>query len=69
MLYSFSEILYYKFCTDNRLLNSKHFNSLTGENMKQQNESKQTKKLKQIERKKKRSDKQKALLVFWNDEK
>ena len=26
------------------------------------------KKLKQLERKKKRNDKQKALLVFWNDE-
>ena len=35
--------------------------------MKQYNESKQTKKLKQIERKKKRKDKQNALLVFWND--
>ena len=29
---------------------------------------KQDKKLKQIERKKKRNDKQKALLLFWNDE-
>ena len=29
---------------------------------------KQDKKLKQIERKKNRNDKQKALLVFWNDE-
>ena len=29
---------------------------------------KQDKKLKQLERKKKRNDKQKALLVFWNDE-
>ena len=27
------------------------------------------KKLKQLERKKKRNDKQKALLVFWNDAK
>lgn len=27
------------------------------------------KKLKQLERKKKRKDKQKALLVFWNDTK
>ena len=26
------------------------------------------KKIKQIERKKKRNDKQKALLLFWNDE-
>ena len=32
------------------------------------NTLKQDKKLKQIERKKKRNDKQKALLVFWNDE-
>lgn len=32
------------------------------------NTFKQDKKLKQIERKKKRNDKQKALLVFWNDE-
>ena len=32
------------------------------------NSFKQDKKLKQIERKKKRNDKQKALLVFWNDE-
>ena len=30
---------------------------------------KSEKKLKQIERKKKRKDKQKALLVFWNDTK
>lgn len=29
---------------------------------------KQGKKLKQLERKKQRNDKQKALLVFWNDE-
>ena len=29
---------------------------------------KQDKKLKQIERKKNRNDKQKALLLFWNDE-
>lgn len=29
---------------------------------------KQDKKLKQLERKKKRNDKQKALLVFWKDE-
>ena len=29
---------------------------------------KQDKKLKQIERKKKRNDKQKALLLFWNDD-
>ena len=29
---------------------------------------KQDKKLKQLERKKKRNDKQKALLLFWNDE-
>ena len=32
------------------------------------NSLKQDKKLKQLERKKKRNDKQKALLVFWNDE-
>lgn len=32
------------------------------------NTFKQEKKLKQLERKKKRNDKQKALLVFWNDE-
>ena len=32
------------------------------------NTFKQDKKLKQIERKKKRNDKQKALLLFWNDE-
>ena len=30
---------------------------------------KSEKKIKQIERKKKRKDKQKALLVFWNDAK
>ena len=30
---------------------------------------KSEKKLKQIERKKKRKDKQKALLLFWNDTK
>lgn len=29
---------------------------------------KQDKKLKHLERKKKRNDKQKALLLFWNDE-
>ena len=32
------------------------------------NSFKQDKKLKHLERKKKRNDKQKALLVFWNDE-
>ena len=32
------------------------------------NSFKQDKKLKQLERKNKRNDKQKALLVFWNDE-
>ena len=32
------------------------------------NTFKQDKKLKQLERKKNRNDKQKALLVFWNDE-
>lgn len=32
------------------------------------NTFKQDKKLKQLERKKKRNDKQKALLLFWNDE-
>lgn len=32
------------------------------------NSLKQDKKLKQIERKKNRNDKQKALLLFWNDE-
>ena len=37
-------------------------------NMKQHNTFKQDKKLKQLERKKKRNDKQKALLLFWNDE-
>ena len=37
--------------------------------MKQYNESKQAKKLQQIERKKKRKDKQNALLAFWNDAK
>ena len=37
-------------------------------NMKQQSTFKQDKKLKQLERKKKRNDKQKALLLFCNDE-
>lgn len=32
------------------------------------NSFKQDKKLKHLERKKKRNDKQKALLLFWNDE-
>lgn len=32
------------------------------------NSFKQDKKLKQLERKKKRNDKQKALILFWNDE-
>ena len=36
-------------------------------NMKQHSTFKQDKKLKQLERKKKRNDKQKALLLFWND--
>ena len=36
--------------------------------MKQHNTFKQDKKLKQLERKKKRNDKQKALLLFQNDE-
>ena len=37
-------------------------------NMKQQSTFKQDKKIKHLERKKKRNDKQKALLLFWNDE-
>ena len=37
-------------------------------NMKQHSTFKQDKKLKQLERKKKRNDKQKALLLFCNDE-
>ena len=37
--------------------------------MKQYSESKQAKKQQQIERKKKRKDKQNALLVFWNNAK
>ena len=37
-------------------------------NMKQHSTFKQDKKLKQLERKKKRNDKQKALLLFWNNE-
>ena len=70
MLYSFNKILYNQFCVIGFIYNSRNSENLKGENMKHvaYNTFKQDKKLKQLERKKKRNDKQKALLVFWNDE-
>lgn len=70
MLYSFNKILYYKSCVIGFIYNSRNSENLKGENMKHAayNLFKAEKKIKQLERKKKRNDKQKALLVFWNDE-